>query len=169
MLFNDFHDDISRLDEEVFLVVGLRSLRLDVEVRFLVLNPHLLDLVQVLFNGQLLLSIVDQFIDLVRVLEKVQGEQLFEIEVLSLLIEVSLHFKSDLSPMPLSHGLGLEQLKKLTSLLEQLNLRLLVIVDAPFSNVFVNFLLDSVLEVERVLSKIVEVSSVERNLLPFIP
>ena len=49
--------------------------------------------------------------------------------------------------MPLSHSFCLEQTKQSASILEQFNLLLLVGEDAPLSHIFVDFLLDSILEI----------------------
>jgi len=103
MIFNKLYDILGRVDLVEFFIVGLRSFFTDVKIGSRVFLPNSLDFLQTFLDLKLLFGIMSEFVDHSAVLNEIKFKNLFECEVLTLLIEFLLYFESKFIPMTGSH------------------------------------------------------------------
>ena len=102
VVFDQLDDVFSGGDLVQFLILVLFD-ALDHKLSLRVLFPHLLDVLEGILNGKLLLSVSTQITDLFDVIDQLKIENLFNIEGLVFFIEVFLDLDSELLPVAISH------------------------------------------------------------------
>ena len=102
MIFDQFHNVLDTLDEEVVLVISLGFLFGDQQVRLITFDPLISDIFQKVFDFQLLVGVISEFQDHADVIQEVEAHNFFEGEVFAGLVEVFFDFNSELFPMSIS-------------------------------------------------------------------
>ena len=102
MIFDQFHNVLDTLDEEVVLVISLGFLFGDQQVRLITFDPLISDIFQKVFDFQLLVGVISEFQDHADVIQEVEAHNFFEGEIFACLVEVFFDFNSELFPMSIS-------------------------------------------------------------------
>ena len=143
------------------------------ELGLRILLPHFLDILEGVFDRQLLLSVRTEVRDLLDMVDELEVEDLLDIERRVLLVKVLLHLNSELFPMAVSHRFVPQVLDERDSVSEHTDLVIDVLSDLPlllrrFEVVELHFDLNCTL-IHLGEDLLIRFELLECYLLPFIP